>query len=407
MCAQPHRRDVLRFAAAAATLAVPSLIRAGANERVGIAVVGAGAMGGAHLKTLLEFQAKGKTQIVAVCDVYDKRLEAAKAMAKAPGFREHRKALEQKGVDAVLIATPDHLHASMTLAALDAGKHVYCEKPMTSWNDLPEAKKIVAAVAAKKRALQVGTNGLSDGIYEQAAARLKAKALGAVVRAQASDFRNGDIPCFSPKTNDPDAQPGKNLDWDLFLGPAPKRPYEPGRFFAYRAFWDYSGGLATDFFPHLLAPLVRMLDLGFPKRVAATGGQYVWKDGREIPDVFNLLLEYPNGPSVHLAGGLASEGSFPMQIQGNEGTMTFGGPGFVVDRPAGKGKGEEVKRERPGTLDEHWDDFLRAIHGGGKPRSDEQLNHRVMAALALGVRSYREGKIFEFDPNTGDGRPVG
>lgn len=406
-----NRRGFLHGAAAGAamTVAAPGFISAKAAERVTVGVIGCGGMGGAHLNTLVNLRKQGLVQIGAVCDVFENRREAAKTLTGAPAFKDFRQVLDLKGIDAVVIATPDHWHAPITIAAAEAGKDVYCEKPMTYWKDLAEPKKVVEAIARHKRVMQVGTNGISDSQYEQAAEKIAAGALGKLIRAQASDIRNGPIGCYSPKTNDPAAVPGKTLDWDSWLGPAPKRPYEPGRYFAFRSFWDYSGGVCTDFFPHLLTPLIKMMNLTFPKRVVASGGRYYWDDGREIPDIFNLLIEYPTGPSIYLCGGLANDSNFPMQIQGQQATLTFGGPGFILEpqRSAGnQAEREEVKRKRPGSLEEHWKDFLNCVHTRQKPRSHEIHGYHVMVALHMGVRSFLEGKVFEFDPQKEQARAL-
>jgi len=397
-----NRRGFLKGTAAATALAVsaPAVIRAEAAKRVTVGVIGCGAMGITHVNTLVELGNQGLVNVAAVCDVFENRRSTAAKFAPAKAVKDFRRLLDMKDIDAVVVATPDHWHAAITIAAAEARKDVYCEKPMTHWKDLNDAKKVVEAIARNKRVMQVGTNGLSDSQYEQAAEKIAAGALGKLIRAQASDLRNGPIGCFSPGTNDPAAQPGKTLDWDLWLGPAPKRPFEPGRYFAFRSFWDYSGGVCTDFFPHLLTPLVKMMGLKFPKRAVASGGRYYWNDGREIPDVFNLSIEYPAGPSIYLVGGLANDANFPMQIQGQQTTLTFGGAGFSLDpqRAAGnQAEPQEVKRERPGSLEEHWKDFLSAIESRKKPRSDEILGYHVTAALHMGVRSFLEGKVFEFD----------
>jgi predicted dehydrogenase len=397
-----HRRGFLKGSAAGAILSIaaPAVIAAEPSKRINVAVIGCGAMGTTHLNTLSALRAQGLINVAAVCDVFENRREKAKELSAAAAVKDFRQALDMKDVDAVVVATPDHWHAPMSIAAADAGKDVYCEKPMTHWKDIGDAKKVVEAIARNKRVMQIGTNGMSDSQYEQAAEKITAGALGKLIRAQASDLRNGQISCFSTQTNDPVVQPGKNLDWDLWLGPAPKRSYEPARFFAFRSFWDYSGGVCTDFFPHLLTPLVSMLGLEFPKRVVASGGRYYWNDGREIPDTFNLNIEYPTGPSIDLVGGLANDTNLPMQVQGQQATLTFGGAGFTIDpqRTAGnQADAQEVKRERSGSLDEHWKDFLEAIESRKKPRSHEILGYRVMAALCLGVRSFRENKVFEFD----------
>lgn len=400
------RRQFLNAGAAAgAVLTVRSQdVRANrADERINVGVIGCGGMGSAHIGALLRLRDEGLVNIVGVCDLFDKRLNAAAARAGATPYKDYRVLLEQADPDAVLIAVPDHSHAPITIAAADAGKDVYCEKPMTYWKDLSLAKQVTQAIARNGRVMQVGTNGISDTKYDEVRKRVRAGALGTLIHAQASDTRNGDISLYSPKTNDPAAKPGETLDWKAWLGTAPNRTYEPGRFFAFRSFWDYSGGVCTDFFPHLLTPLIYVMDLKFPKRVSATGGRYYWKDGREVPDIFTLSIEYPNGPSITLLGGLANDTNWPMQIRGQQATLTFGGPGAHIDpqHSAGnRGPRKTVKRTQPGSLVNHWKDFLESIKTRRKPRSNELLGYYVMAALHMGVRSYREGKVFEFDEAT-------
>ena len=407
------RRTFIRASSAAgAALALTARQAAaaeGANDRVTVAAIGCGGMGSGHIGTLLELRDQGRVNIAAVCDVFTHRLEAAAARTGARALKDYRDVLALPEVDAVLIATPDHWHAPITIAAAGAGKDIYCEKPMTYWKDLGDARRVVEAVARNGRVMQVGTNGISDGRYEQAAQVIESGLLGRLIRAQASDQRNGDIGVYSPRSNDPAAVPGQTLDWDMWLGPAPKRPYEPGRYFAFRSFWDYSGGVGTDFFPHLLTPLLSIMGLGFPKRVAASGGLYYWDDGREVPDIFTMVAEYPGGPSITLVGGLASDTNFPMQVQGQQATLTFGDPGFVIEpqRSAGnQAERAEVVRQRPGSLAEHWLDFLNSIKTRTKPRSHEVHGYHVMAALHMAVRSFREGRVFEFDPEREEARPL-
>jgi predicted dehydrogenase len=274
---------------------------------------------------------------------------------------------------------------------------------MTYWKHLDEAKNVVAAIRDHKRVMQVGTNGLSDTKYDAARQRVRTGVLGKHIHAQASDVRNGPISLYSPKTYDPDAVPGKSLDWEAWLGNAEKRAYEPGRFFAFRSYWEYSGGVATDFFPHLLTPLIYVMDLKFPQRVAATGGRYFWDDGREIPDTFTLSIEYPDGPSLTLLAGLANNTNWDMLIRGQQATLTFGGIGAYIDAQTAAGNKnprEVVRRKEGGSVKNHWKDFINCIKTRDKPRSNELLGYYVMTALHMGVRSYREGKVFAFDEKT-------
>ena len=375
----------------------------GAAERITVGVIGCGGMGNAHLDALIRLRAQGLVDIAAVCDVYTHRLDAAAAKSAGKPHRDYRRLLEDKSIDAVTIATPDHWHARMTMDAAEAGKDVYCEKPTTYWKDLRDPQNVVKAIARNRRVMQVGTQGMSDDIWELCAERIKSGAVGRLIHAQASDCRNGPIGLYSPKSNDPNAIPGKTLDWELWLGPAPRHAYEPGRFMAFRAYWDYSGGTGTDFFPHILTPLVRTMGLGFPKRVTASGGNYYWDDGRQVPDIFTMAIEYPQGPSILLLASLATETGLPMLIRGQEATVTFAEPGAVIDPQPSAGTGRprsEVPRTRAASLDEHFRDFLRCVKTREKPRSHELLGCQVMTALHMGIHAYRSGRAMEYSPET-------
>jgi len=386
-----------------------NVVRAGANDRIGVGLIGCGGMGNAHLSALINLKNSGyPVDVVAVCDVYKPRLEAAAARTGGKPYADWRDLIAAKDVDVVGIATPDHWHAPMAIAAAEAGKDIYCEKPMTLWSDMAMTKKLVDTVARNKRMMQVGTQGMSDSIWEQTAERIKAGAVGKLIHAQASDMRNGDLSVYNPKSDDGQAKPGVNLDWDMWLGPAKKRPYEPGRFFAFRSFWDYSGGIGTDFLPHILTPLVRTMELGFPKRVVASGGLYYWKDGRECPDIYNLVIEYADGPSVFLVASIANDSGIPMLIRGHEATIHFESPGAII-RPQNavtRDRAEEkIERKRGASLEEHYKDLLECVRNRDrKPRSNEELGYKVMAALSMGIMSYREGKAAEFDEKTGNVR---
>lgn len=376
------------------------------NEVICIGVIGCGGMGNAHIGAIQNLKNSGyPVEIAAVCDVYDLRLEAAAKRTGGTPYKDYRKLLERKDIDCVSIATPDHWHAPMTIDAADAGKDVYCEKPMCYWKDLKNTQQVVAAIARNKRVMQVGTQGMSDSIWEQVSEKISEGAIGELVHAQASDLRNGRLGVYEPDSNDGKADPTKNLDWNMWLGPAKKRPWEPGRFFAFRSFWDYSGGCGTDFFPHILTPLVRSMGLKFPKRVTGTGGQYVYKDGREIPDIFTITAEYENGPSILLVASLATSASMPMVIRGHDGTVTFEGPGAVITPQGGGKERVEIRRQRGGSLEEHFRDFFECIRSRSrKPRSNEILGYYVMTVLHMGVTSYLKGRVMEFDPTTEQAR---
>jgi predicted dehydrogenase len=408
---QFDRREFIKLSTAGAlastTLGAVTAQQAG-PIRVGF--VGCGGMGNAHLGTLQRLKESGEAvEIAAVCDVYKLRLDDAARRTGAKPYANYKDVLARDDIDVVGIATPDHWHAQIAVDALKAGKDVYCEKPMTYWGKLEEPQAIVKAVADNKRVLQVGTQFMSDDIYPLVNERIKAGAIGGLVHAQAGDLRNGDIGVYSPRSNDGQAKPGENLDWDMWLGSAPKVPWDPGRYFAFRSFWDYSGGTGTDFFPHILTPLVATMGLTFPRRVTASGGLYQWDDGRQVPDIFTVLIEYAGGPSVALTASLSTDAGIPMLIRGKNATVTFEGPGAVVRPQASAGAAaqyEEIPRTRGFSLDEHWKDLLNCVRTRQQPRSHAQLGYYVMTALHMGIRSYQEGRALIFDPDTETVKPA-
>jgi predicted dehydrogenase len=412
------RRQFLREAIALTSTMFLGKSVFGANEKIGVGVIGCGGMGGAHMSTIRRLKESGEAvELVAVCDVWQKRLDAAAKTTGAKPYKDYRKLIEDKSVDAVCIATPDHWHAKIAIDAMEAGKDVYCEKPMTYWKSLDEPKKIVETLQRQKRILQVGTQGMSDSIWEQVAELISAGEVGTLIHAQAADMRTGhwSVLCGCEKDIDPDAKPGENLDWDMWLGwqfgLAPRRPFEPSRFFAFRIFWDYSGGLATDWFPHILTPLIRTMGLKFPKRVTASGGLYVpeHKLRWEVPDIFQMLVEYPDGPSVLLVACLGNNFGIPMIIRGSKATVTFEGPGAIIHpqrEVVGEQPRKEIQRKRGASLEEHWRDFLNCIRSRQQPRSNAFLGYYVMTAIHMGIRSYLEGRTMEFDEKTETVKPV-
>jgi predicted dehydrogenase len=385
------------------TLTAAGQRRPGANEIVNVGLIGCGGMGSTHRHKLVAMSKKGEpVRVAAVCDVWEKRLNEAVKDSGAKPYKDYRRLLEDKDIDAVLIAVPDHWHAPMTIDAADAGKDVYCEKPMTYWKYLTDAQDVVAAIERNNRVMQVGTNGLSDSIWWQAADRVQKGELGNLIHAQASDMRNGYIDVYDPTRNDPDAKPGVNLDWEMWLGPANPVPWNPGRFFAFRVFWDYSGGITTDFFPHLLTPLICTMGLTFPSCVTSSGGKYNPKNVGEVPDIINVTIEYPNGPSILLVGSVTNDTALPTLIRGTKATLTFDGPGAIIEPQAAAKKEikrEEIKRERQGSVEEHWRDFLGCIKSRKKPRSNEIVGYHVMTALHMAVSAYYDGHSRQWDPD--------
>ncbi|MCU1260787.1 MAG: hypothetical protein JWO80_3672, partial [Bryobacterales bacterium] len=308
---------------------------AGANGRLRIGVIGAGGMATNHMQNLVRMRdaegAPDNFEIVNVCDIYDKRLENAAQLTGGKPLKDYRRVLDNKDIDYVLIATPEHWHFQMAMDALDAGKHVYVEKPMT--HTIEQAKKLTDKVKASGRKLQVGVQGMSDESYAVANQHIKAGELGKIVLAQIDYSRNyqGDFWAAGDYPIDADAKPGVNLDWKAWLGPAPKRGWDPERYFRWRRYWDYSGGIATDLFVHRATRLIKALNLTFPDYVVANGGKFEFTESiAEIPDTFNVMADYPGGPTMQLVSTMANDAPVDHMIRGHKATLYFTKTGFNI-----------------------------------------------------------------------------
>ena len=312
------RRDVGSRAALAVAAASYGRIR-GANDVIGIGVIGLGNISRGHLA---EFTANSDSRVTAVCDIYAPRLDAGVTRTKAKGYRHFEDLLADRDVDAVIICTPDHWHAPMAIAAMDAGKDVDVEKPMSLTID--EARRMVQTAANTQRILAVDSEHMAHGIWEPARQLVAAGLLGKLLWSQTSRSRNTREPPWNYPI-DEGASPD-NLDWEAFLGSAPKRPFSKERFFRWRRYRDYSGGIATDLFYHHVTPLVHVLGREFPIRAVSAGGHSVVSESiMEVPDVFVIALDFPSRHTLLCSGSLQNSVELPIVVRGNEANIHFEG----------------------------------------------------------------------------------
>jgi predicted dehydrogenase len=392
------RRDL--FAAAGAALATTALSRArvfAANETFGVGLIGAGGQGSFHLSKLIANKA---VRVLGVCDIYRPRLERAAQVSGAQPYHDYRDLLDRSDVDCIWVATPDHWHARMAMDAMDAGKDVYCEKPMARyWH---EARDFYRATLRTRRVVQVGSQDTSRPVWWKAREVIREGKLGRLVWSQTSiarNIRDGDWQYGI----DLDAGP-HDLDWKAFLGPAENRPYDPERFFRWRKYWDYSGGIATDLFVHVLHSLCIPLGNDWPVRVASAGGVRIHTD-RETPETFHSLIDYAGGHTVFVAGTQANEQGLPVVIRGHEATMYLGGGDLEV-RPeriyGGKRRIETWEVSDVGdAIDAHHANFFDCIRRRDPHTNcDALLGYKVDIAADLAVESWRRDRIYRFDPKT-------
>jgi predicted dehydrogenase len=378
------------------------------NERINIGIIGCGGMAGSHLRKLLEFKEENNIEVIAVCDVFSKRMEQFAQETGATQYPDYRKLLDLKDVDAVLIATPEHWHHRMTLDALDEDKHIYIEKPLA--HTIKEAKEVVEEVEDnRKLKVQVGVQGMSDLTYRFANRYIQEGYLGKIVMAHI-DYSRHNIDDFWAYEIDPDAQPGVNLDWEAWLGPAQKRPWDPDRCFRWRRYWDYSGGIATDLFIHRITRLIKAIGLDFPRYVVGTGGKFKFTDSlAEIPDTFNMLVDYPNGPTVSIISSLANSMQTRHAIRGYKATLEFTGDGLVItpekdmegwmqDENSGSVLPLVTHRKIGGEdIILHHQNWFNAIRINEEIRCPARLGYYGVVACYLGVQSYRQRAYLEWN----------
>jgi len=368
----------------------------GAGERLRIGVIGCGGMATEHMKSLVKMREADNIEIAAVCDVFDKRAEAAAQLTGGRPIKDYRRLLDEKDIDYVLIATPEHWHYRMALDAVEAGKHIYCEKPMTQTCE--QSKRLVARVKTSRVKMQVGVQGMSDDSYEAANRYVQQGFLGPVVLAQIDYSRNHKDDMWMYDI-DPDARPGVNLDWKAWLGPAPKRAWDPERYFRWRRYWDYSGGIATDLFIHRVTRIIKALGLTFPERGVGSGGKWYFKQA-EVPDTFNIMLDYPGGPTVLLVSSMANDTAVEHVLRGHKATLTFTRTGFVI-RPQrlfeGEGQGVEFKKTGAENVELHHRNLIRAIRLNEPLNCDCELGYYGVVACEMGVRSFRRQRYLKWD----------
>jgi predicted dehydrogenase len=314
-------------------------------DKIRLALIGAGGQGMSDTREALKVPG---VELVAVADLYDGRLTRSKELWGNQLFttRDYREVLARPDVDAVVIATPDHWHMRISTDAMNAGKDVYCEKPMVQ--HLDQGKQVIETEKKTNRIFQVGSQRVSSIVYKKAKELLSSGAIGELNMVEAWVDRSNAIGAWQYSIP-PDASPA-TVDWDRFLGNAPKRPFDPVRFFRWRNYRDYGTGVAGDLFVHLFSGLHFIVGTTGPTRVMATGGLRYWNDGRDVPDVMLAMCDYPKTAN-HSAFNLALRVNFAaggpensgFRFVGSEGVMAIGGtvtvskkakakePGFTID----------------------------------------------------------------------------
>jgi len=369
-----------------------------ANERVRIGIIGPGARGSEILREAL---ACPNVECVGAADIYTRRLEEAKAIApNAKTYLDYRHLLDDNTVDAVLIATPQHLHCEHFTAALAAGKHVYQEKTMAFTVD--HAKRMRAAVQqhGAKKAIQVGHQWTSYGHVADAQSFLKPELVGQVTSIEAHMYRN--TPHGKPQWSRQayqDMTP-ENIIWKSFLGEAPQIPFDANRYINWRFFWDYSGGNVYENMCHQFAFWTKCMDLKIPKSVTMIGGVYLWKDGREVPDTMNVSMQMPEEMLFNWTSGFGNDKlGVTEDVLGDNGTIQHT-PQSISYAPqkVNRRDGTELRGTTPNQRGAHMQNFIDCVRDPAKPTNCPfDIGFRVSIACRMAVESYRLGRTVRWD----------
>jgi predicted dehydrogenase len=381
----------------------------GAGERVIVGLIGCGGRGRYVARLMRE--AHG-VEFGAVADVYGANAEKARDWAGpgARGYRDFRKLLEQKDLDAVLIATPDHWHAITTVFACQAGKDVYVEKPLA--HSVREGRKMIEAARRHNRIVQAGTQHRSSPHFAEVAEIVQGGKLGDVRYVRVWNFSSA----YPDGIGRPaDSEPPEGLDWDFYLGPAPRVPYNRGRFLAtYRLFWDYSGGTITDYGTHRFETVHQIMGKDAPLTVVAAGGRFSMRDGGEMPDVLQVTYEYPGFVMSYEASCLNGHG-----LGGRTPGMKYYNARGELDRPNGMAfygtngalfadrVGYEIYPEK-GRIERKWmnttdatglhaKNFIECVRSRQRPPADVEVGHKATLIGHLGNIAFKTGKKLHWD----------
>jgi predicted dehydrogenase len=389
----------------------------GANDRINVAYLGTGKQNTLHINLQKKYAQDNNITQVAVCDVYQRHLDAARkatGVGEADAFIDYRKLLERKDIDAVIVAPIDPWHAQMSIDSLEAGKHVFCEKPMARY--LAEAFAVYDTVKRTGKTYVIGSQGCMDSKWHKAAEWIKAGKLGPLVWGQGSYCRNNKNNSEWTFPIDPDISE-KNLDWNRWLGKTPKIPFNPEHYFCWHKYYAYNSGIIGNLLPHRFQPL--MLATGnpeFPRRVVATGTRKVSTD-REITDTTHLLAEFPSGLTLLVVGTTVNEQGLPDEIRGRKGTLHFASSQNRVELKPEAIFTDEMEAEEfadpqpPERIERLEKNFFDCIRTGKTPVANVELAVRAQTVLSLAEMSERLGLSLFFDEKTraiksGDGRVI-
>jgi hypothetical protein len=398
-----NRRSFLAKTTAAAAVATTFTAKSyariiGANDRIGTAIIGGGTIGIAHMNVIKVLKEPNNLLPVAVVDCWKTRADAGKMLVEAEqSLTDYREVLDMKEVDYVTVATPEHWHSRMVIDAMDAGKAVYCEKPMT--HSIPEAQAVMKKQKETGLPLQIGVQAMSDDSYITARDAIRKGVIGKVIQAQIEYVRRYDSkkgPWREPELVAQHSSKPADLNWEAWLGDSKKIDWNPNHYFEWRCYSSYSGGVCTDLFIHRITRILRACDLLYPRRVVGMGGIWQWPDGRDLPDNIEMICEYPRGMTVYVLGTMSNRVGIDHLIRGYRGTLFFTEDGWVAKDKDGMVLAEHKKS---GGEDQH----LHHTNLHNHLRNGEALNCPVelgmagVVAVNMANESWRTNQMMGWD----------
>ena len=446
------RRNFLKtagVATAAMTMNAASYAQVnGANGALRIGFLGVGGRCQQHIDVILALQRANANNVrpVACCDVWDGDAKLGRGLGRGlnPSARrcnidlndrnhvtkDYRRVLDQRDVDIACIAAPDHWHAKMTIDAASAGKHIYCEKPMT--RTIEEANLVVDAARRNNTVMSVGVQWTADPILPQVSNMIKAGEIGHVCQAQTCYYRNSLVGQwrYYPLTRDMNPT---TIDWDMFLGHqfsvvpgtplAPHMPFDRAIFAQWRCYWNFGGGLYTDLFVHRTTRIMKAMGVRYPARVVGGGGIFVEYDGRDVPDVATIVADFEEGCQLIITGTMINDHPIEDCIRGRNATIKFTSrpiqrngqaatdygyevlPQSIANRPTqGGARPAQAARFVGGGIDEGsgtqalWENFLQCVRTRNRETlSTPELGAAAFTTVAMGVQSYRRGVALAWD----------
>jgi predicted dehydrogenase len=379
----------------AGTLAASNVL--GANDRIRIGIIGPGARGTEILQTALTCE---NVECIGASDVYTRRLEDVKKIApNAKTYLDYRRMLEDKDIDAVLIATPQHLHCEHFTGALGNGKHVYQEKTMAFTVDHAKRMRTAFQKDAGQHVVQVGHQWTSTGAIADAIAFNKPETMGKITAIHAHMYRN--TPHGKPQWARPvypDMTP-EHIIWKSFLGEAKPVDFDANRYINWRFFWDYSGGNVYENMCHQLSFWYKVLDLKIPKAVTMVGGIYLWKDGREVPDTMSVNMEHEEELLYSWDSGFGNDQlRVTEDVLGDNGTISHTPQTLkYFPQKVNRKDGNEMTGQTRSDPKAHMQNFFDAIRGGKPANCPFDLGFRISIACRMAVESYRQQRTVRWD----------